>query len=61
LLDRNVVKSFSVLPLSLFSLASVAQTPKPELQHADATNSASPRPARSAVVDWADAVAAPQT
>jgi hypothetical protein len=40
LLDRNVVKSFSVLVPSLFSLASVAQTPKPELQQADATNSA---------------------
>jgi serine phosphatase RsbU (regulator of sigma subunit) len=41
--DRNVVKSFSVLLLSLFSLASVAQTPKPEPPQADATNSSSAR------------------
>ena len=41
--DRNVVKSFSVLLLSLFSLASVAQTPKPEPQQADATHSSSVR------------------
>jgi len=37
------VKSFSVLLLSLFSLASVAQTPKPEPPQADATNSSSAR------------------
>ncbi|WP_260735156.1 PP2C family protein-serine/threonine phosphatase [Tunturiibacter lichenicola] len=37
------MKSFSVLLLSLFSLASVAQTPKPEPQQADATHSSSAR------------------
>ncbi|WP_158942180.1 PP2C family protein-serine/threonine phosphatase [Granulicella sp. S190] len=37
------MKSFSVLLLSLFSLASVAQTPKPEPQQADATHSSSVR------------------
>jgi hypothetical protein len=37
------VKSFSVLLLSLFSLASVAQTAKPEPQQADATHSSSVR------------------
>jgi hypothetical protein len=42
-LDRNVAKSFSVLLLSFFSLASVAQTPKPEPQQLDATNSSSVR------------------
>jgi Stage II sporulation protein E (SpoIIE) len=41
--DRNVVKSFSVLLLSLFSLASVAQTANPEPQQADATHSSSER------------------
>jgi len=41
--DRNVVKSFSVLLLSLFSLASVAQTPKPEPPQADAAHSSSVR------------------
>jgi hypothetical protein len=37
---RNVAKSFSVLLLSLFSLVSVGQTPKPEPQQADATHAA---------------------
>ena len=42
-LDRNVAKSFSVLLVSLFSFASVAQTPKPEPPQAIATNSSSAR------------------
>jgi hypothetical protein len=42
-LDRNVAKSFSVLLLSFFSLASVAQTSKPEPQQADATHSTAVR------------------
>ena len=37
------MKSFAFLLLSLFSLASVAQTPKPEPQQADATHSSSVR------------------
>jgi serine phosphatase RsbU (regulator of sigma subunit) len=49
--DRNVVKSFSVLLLSLFSLASVAQTPKPEAQQSDATHSASERVPHALLAD----------